>query len=203
MKLFLSWSGLKSQKTAIAFKDWLQLVIQSVDPWISTDIDKGARWSSEISVALENTKMGIICLNKENLNENWILFEAGALSKTKDAYICCFLLDVSPSEILGPLEQFQHTKNNKEDIFKLLQTINSGLAKADGKPLDEKILNEVFESWYPRLETELKNIIDTNTDETKANNQRDERDMLEEVLDIVRTMRNRSNNMYTTMEAFE
>ena len=34
--------------------------------------------------ALEGMKVGIICLTLENLSAKWILYEAGALSKTLD-----------------------------------------------------------------------------------------------------------------------
>ena len=35
----------------------------------------------------------------------WILSEAGALSKTKDARVCNLLLDVKPADVVDPLAQ--------------------------------------------------------------------------------------------------
>jgi hypothetical protein len=84
-------------------------MIHAVEPWLSSDMEKGIRSGSEMAHALEKTKVGIICLTKENLGEDWILFEAGALSKTKDSHVCTFLLDLVPSDIKQPLAQFQHT----------------------------------------------------------------------------------------------
>jgi len=55
MKVFLSWSGVKSKKVAIAFGTFIKNVIQVVDPWISSDIEKGSRWNQEISEKLEET----------------------------------------------------------------------------------------------------------------------------------------------------
>ncbi len=52
MKVFLGWSGSRSKETAEALGDWLGQVIQAVDPWISSDILKGARWGEEIAVGL-------------------------------------------------------------------------------------------------------------------------------------------------------
>ena len=36
MKIFISWSGERSQKIAELFKDWIQCVIQAAKPWISS-----------------------------------------------------------------------------------------------------------------------------------------------------------------------
>ena len=44
MKVFLCWSGTRSKGIANALHEWLPRVIQALDPWISVDIDKGARW---------------------------------------------------------------------------------------------------------------------------------------------------------------
>jgi len=46
MKVFLSWSGQKSHKVALVFKNWLPIVIHDIskdDIFVSSeDIDKGA-----------------------------------------------------------------------------------------------------------------------------------------------------------------
>ena len=82
MKVFISWSGERSKQVAEVLNDWIQCVIQAVDPWMSSkDIDRGALWFSEITDQLANTSIGIICLTKENKTKPWILFEAGALAK--------------------------------------------------------------------------------------------------------------------------
>lgn len=82
MKLFLSWSGEKSKATAELLKHWLKVVIQASSPWISTeDIDRGSIWFRELYDQLRDSNHGIICLTVENHKRDWILFEAGALSK--------------------------------------------------------------------------------------------------------------------------
>lgn len=147
MKVFLSWSGKRSQQMAEVLSDWLGQVIQAVEPWISTDIEKGARWSQEISDKLEESRVGITCLTRGNLNENYILFEAGAISKTKDARVCTFLLDLKPTDIERPLGEFQHTKFEKEDVRKLLHTINGAVKKEGERALGEKQLDKIFERY--------------------------------------------------------
>jgi hypothetical protein len=54
----------------------------------AADIDKGAKWSTEISRELEQANFAVSCLTPENLNEPWLLFEAGALSKKDGAQVC-------------------------------------------------------------------------------------------------------------------
>jgi hypothetical protein len=133
MQVFLSWSGERSKAVAQTFSKWIGQVIQAVDPWISLDIEKGTRWNPEIAVRLEESRVGIICLTKENLDARWILFESGALSKTKDAYLCTLLLDIDPSDVEQPLGQFQHTTRDKNDIRQLLGTINKAVEKEGEK----------------------------------------------------------------------
>jgi len=58
VKVFISWSGARSRAVAEALCEWLPQVIQTADPWISTDNEKGNRWNSEISANLEATDCG-------------------------------------------------------------------------------------------------------------------------------------------------
>jgi len=184
MKVFISWSGTKSKETAEVLSSWIRQVIQAAETWISLDIDKGARWNESINKELEQTKVGIICLNKENLTSEWILFEAGALSKTSDAYVCTFLLNVNPADIKPPLGQFQHTTFAKQDVLKLMRTINNKIKDCSEKTIPEKDLDEVFEVFWPKLEEKLNTI--KNSNESKTEQPRLDRDILEEILQVVR-----------------
>jgi hypothetical protein len=71
-------------------------------------MDKGARSLEEIAAALE-TQFGVICLTRDNLHEPWVLFEAGALSKTRGARVWTLLLDLAPADVEPPLSQFLST----------------------------------------------------------------------------------------------
>ncbi|MFZ5820281.1 MAG: TIR domain-containing protein [Chloroflexota bacterium] len=160
MKVLLSWSGMRSKKVAEALHYWLKAVIQSVEPWMSEeDIEKGQRWNSKLSYELEKTRVGILCVTPENLNAPWLLFEAGALSKTiENTYVCPYLFGMEKNNLVGPLAQFQATNADEEDTKKMLQTIN----KATEIPLSEKHFDDTFKRWWPELESKLKLIQEIN-----------------------------------------
>ncbi len=182
MDVFISWSGERSRRIAEALHDWLKTVIQSVEPWMSkTDIHKGARWSGELAVILEQTKAGIICLTPDNLNNPWILFEAGALSKTlADTFVCPVLFDLEPSDIEGPLSMFQATSLDKNDLKILIRNINN---VQDSGVLSIERLNEAFDLAWPKLARRLSEIPTVPLEER---NTRSTNEIAKEILERIR-----------------
>lgn len=187
--LFISWSGKRSLHVARALRDWIPKVVQAAKPWMSEeDIPKGARGLQEVARALEGIKVGISCLTAENLQQPWILFEAGALSKTIDdrTRLCTYLVgglrfqDVEP-----PLGIFQATQANMEDTRKLLATINEAVSK---EPLQKIALDDVFEAMWPKLDSELQKLPQPEA-EPQTNRTLDE--MVAEILEITRADSNR------------
>lgn len=188
MKVFISWSGTLSWKVAVVFRDWLPSVIQSLEPYVSSeDIDKGARWSTDIAKELEDSTFGILCVTKENLEAPWLSFEAGALSKTMEkALVTPFLFDIKRSEVKGPILQFQSTVFQKEDIKKMVQTLNKACGDSG---ISEVLLDKAFEVWYPTLErelTELKNQNLSVNEDDKTEEVSHASEILEEILDLSR-----------------
>lgn len=188
MKVFLSWSGEQSHKVAVVLRDWFPSVIQSLVPYVSSeDIDKGARWSTDIATELADSTFGILCVTKENITAPWLTFEAGALSKTMDkSFVCPFLFNIKRSEVDGPILQFQSTILEKDDIKKLLKTLN----KACGEDkLTEDRLDKAFDVWFPSLEAELHKIESSTklekSDEKKAK-EAPANQILEEILELSR-----------------
>ncbi len=187
MKVFISWSGNKSHKVALVFREWLPSVIQSLEPYVSSeDIDKGARWSSDIAKELEDSTFGILCVTKDNLEAPWLSFEAGALSKTMDkAFVTPFLFDIKRSEVNGPILQFQSTIFEKDDIKKLINTLNKACGEMG---ITELMLDRAFEVWYPTLENELNNLkdIDENVIEKNGKEEVYSAEIIEEILELSR-----------------
>jgi hypothetical protein len=153
MLLFISWSGNKSRAVAIELQQWLQEIIQAIEPWMSTDIDKGSKWIDELNERLEGSRVGILCLTQLALKSGWIHYEAGALAKTKDALVCSLLLDVEPNEVTYPLAQFQQTRFEKEDLRRLVQSINKAILGDGGRSLPEPVLDRLFDRNWDRLNT--------------------------------------------------
>jgi len=188
MAIFISWSGPRSEAVAKALHGWLPKIINAFKPWLSSaDIDKGARWGTDVAVRLQAAKAGIICVTPSNLHSDWILFEAGALSKTlQNTFVCPLLIGLEPTDVKGPLAQFQATKTTKGDVLRLLKTLNSGLGEHG--PSDAHI-EEAFEVWWPKLDADLKKLP---PEETSSRPHRTDRDVLEEILGLVRNQ-NRSS----------
>lgn len=187
MKVFLSWSGHKSHQVALVLRDWLPSVIQSLTPYVSSeDIDKGARWSTDIAKELEDSTFGILCVTKDNLEAPWLLFEAGALSKMMDkSSVCPFIFDLKRAEVKGPILQFQSTIFDKDDVKKLLLTLNKACGDAG---LKEDLLSKTFDVWWPNLEESLEAIKGEPSEEEKTSTDKNFRnEMLEEILELSRT----------------
>lgn len=158
MKLFISWSGDLSKLIAKELQEWFPSVINQLEPFVSSEsISKGDRWILDVYSELEKSNFGIVCLTKDNLIEPWILFEAGALSKNiSQSKVSCILFDgLKQNDIKSPLSLFQNTEFEKEEIRKLVTSINNALLD---KKISESLLNKSFEKWYPDLEEKIKKI---------------------------------------------
>ena len=186
MQVFISWSGDRSKHIALSFQSWLSSVIQRLEPWVSPDIEKGASWDATLSEKLETAEIGIICLTKDNLRAPYINYEAGALAKSKAAHVCTFLYDLKYADVEYPLARFQHTENSREDIYKLLATINDLGLKEGEKKLSGELLKKSFDTFWGQLVDDLAKtpILDA----SKSGPQRSREAMIQEVLGIVRSL---------------
>ncbi|MES3675509.1 hypothetical protein QC589_06095 [Halomonas elongata] len=193
MKIFVSWSGKRSKAVAELMSDWLKCVIQASQPWISTrDIDRGAIWFSEISDKLKDVSVGVVCLTQENKNKPWILFETGALAKGLTTNrVCTFLIDLNPEDLQDPLGQFNHTTPDKSSVWELTRTINDCL---DDDALDERILNQVFETYWPQFEGKFQDSLNDNPPQEVVP-PRSEQDILSEILNNTRSLSHRIRDL--------
>lgn len=187
MKVFISWSGGRSRAIADVLRRWLPSVLQAVRPYFSPDdVAKGSRWSSDIAKELEASRVGILVITPENQEAPWLLFEAGALAKNLERSKVCPLLfgGMEPTDVKGPLVQFQAAQFSQDEMKRVMKMINGELAEAALAP---DVLENVFEMWWPRLEEEVERELE-GVREPGHEGRRPERDMLEEVLALTRSL---------------
>ncbi|HRC87091.1 MAG TPA: toll/interleukin-1 receptor domain-containing protein [Thermoanaerobaculia bacterium] len=170
MRVFISWSGDRSRQVAEALHGWLPNVLQSLEPWLSSaDIQAGARWHQQLSAQLATTQFGILCLTPENQKSSWLLYEAGALSKSvEEARVVPYLIGLAKSQLSGPLGHFQAVDAAREGTFELLQSLNRALVAANERALSETNLARAYAVWWPQLEPLLERARGGSEDEDES-----------------------------------
>jgi hypothetical protein len=185
MIVFISWSGELSRATARALHDWLPKVIQSINPYMSSeDIPHGAVWFRHIAQRLDEARFGIICVTKANVDSRWINFEAGALFKGVDSdvqRVSPFLVDLKPSELGDPLASFQATEPNLDSVTKLVKSLNT----TGDLRLRDDIMMDAITQWWPHLEQQLRAAREAIIP-SQPELPRDTHDMVEELLEVSR-----------------
>jgi hypothetical protein len=190
LKVFISWSGERGKLVAEALRYLLGNVIPTLDLWMShSDMDKGKRWLEELATQLEETNIGIICLTRDNLQSPWLHYEAGALSKVKIPIVCTFLFDVESKEVSNPLSQWNNTKNEKEDLLKLIHDLNKA-QKAHS--LDKDRIETVFEWAWDEFDQRFKSIPDVADVKTPT---KTTNEMFDEILGLLRDFDHRSESL--------
>jgi hypothetical protein len=178
MKVFLSWSGERSKAVAKALREWLPYINSEIEPWMSdTDIGPGERWSGEIARELEATKFGIVCVTRDNQAEPWLNFEAGAIAKqVAEGRAVPLTIDLKPSDVKQPLGGLTAVEMTKDGMLRLL-----------------RLLNELCEHQVPdvakacsRNWSALESAIEAARTAAQTAPVRAERDLIEEILAVVR-----------------
>jgi hypothetical protein len=194
MKIFISWSGDVSHRAALKLRDWLPDVVQSAEPFVSSeDIKEGTRWANELAGTLEQYSLGILCITPQNLDSRWLNFEAGALAKSikqaEEPRVMALLLGLGVLNLEGPLTQFQLTPYEESRVLKLVTNINELVPPPRA---DANRIRRAFNHNWPLLKESL----DALVEETKADGGEQDRQaidvpaVLEEILTTVRSQQN-------------
>src|SRR6185295_12685208 len=110
--------------------------------------------------------------------------EAGALAKAIDtARVVPVLLDVRKADLTFPLAQFQSIEADRDGFLALASAVNRSL----DEQLAPTILNSIFESLWPGLESKLRSLVETPISVTQPT-RRNDREVLEDVLESVRAL---------------
>jgi hypothetical protein len=175
MRVFVSWSGERSRALAAAVRDWLPLILHYVDLWMSDeDIPAGERWALSVAQELAVSNFGIVCVTSENVTSPWVLFEAGALTKSLEtSKVIPLLLDLELRDLSGPLAQFQAKKLTRAGIGEMI----SSLQNSAEEPIPEDRVRQLLDALWPELEKALEQI------PHKAANEQQERPSQIEVLE--------------------
>lgn len=184
MKIFVSWSGSYSRSVADLLRRLLPCMMQGLEVFVSQhDIESGARWTVRLAQELEQSNFGILCLSPDSLNSPWLLFEAGALTKHIEGCACGLLIGgLSPSDVSGPLSQFQHRSFTRDDFQHLITDVNKLLQP----PLQADHLALIFEKWWPDLESGYAAV--QSNPAPGHPEKRSQKDILDEVLARVRSL---------------
>jgi hypothetical protein len=144
------------------------------------DIAAGARWGHELTSQLSESRIGVICLTPENLSAPWLLFEAGALAKSiSESRVIPYRLGLSSADVVFPLAQFQGVDADEDGTRRLLLSLNA----VRDLPMPEDRLERIFARWWPDFSSRINSIPAPTSSQVK---QRDDRALLEEILQLVR-----------------
>lgn len=196
MKVFISWSGKKSHAVAEVLHEWLPTVLNSVEPWISSEgLRAGLKWNQQLEKELNGTSFGIIVATPGNQHAQWLNFEAGALSKKvggAESRVAPLLIDFNKAtDLVGPLASYQATMPTRSGFHDLVASINEALGE---ESRSVELLDRGFDVCWPALESKLADAATRYVEEaetiTPANPvaPRAPEDMLSEILETIRDM---------------
>lgn len=117
--IFISFSGRISKMYATALHMWLPHVIQGCKVFLSeADIPAGKDWRAELFKNLKDASAGILCLTRDNVNERWLYYEAGAMGALLNPKkpVIPLLFDIPASSVPEPLGALQARAATRDNI---------------------------------------------------------------------------------------
>lgn len=103
---------------------------------------------------LKETSYCIVCVTTPQVAKSpWVNFEAGAVSKyVEDAHVSPLLIRATPEELVDlPLARFQCTRFNRQDIGRLLRSMNDEV----GSPISNDQLNANLRNTWKQLKDDV------------------------------------------------
>lgn len=198
LNIFISWSGDASKAVAEKLRDWLPKVLAGhANCFVSSqDIRGGERGLDVIANELESRDFGIVVLTRENIGSPWVNFEAGALGKSLGtSRVAPVLLDVTPTDVQGPISQFQSTILADKDAMRKFVLDMAG--EIDNLRLDSVTM--LFDTAWAELEEVAASNAGLRSPETTRSNE----SMLAEILELVREQSRTSVHHIATETAAE
>ena len=141
MRVFISWSGDRSHQVASAVHKWIGIAFPTLDPWLSSEMEKGKSWATKLLEGLTSSTIGILCVTAE-ANHDWMAFEAGALldANGDEHSLVALLIDPDPVQLaaspIGALATFAGDAGG-------LRALAIHLGKHSGHPISEERADEL------------------------------------------------------------
>ena len=129
MQIYFSWSGETSYRIALSLRELINTIFPRLDLWVPPDdIQDGKRWSSKLTRYLDETSIGVVCVDPTNYLSRWLHFEAGAIAKSiENENIRLVYFGLTAEDIQGPLAKFDGFNIKKDEILTFLEVIRSNM----------------------------------------------------------------------------
>jgi hypothetical protein len=126
MKIFISWSGVRSHQVATFLQGMLRQIFEGIEFYLSSDMERGVRWSDDIFTAMAQCNIGVVVFTPENKFESWVMFEAGSLWRGRDSVVIPVYVDCT-FHSGGPFREFQairlETQKSEDSDLRLQRNI--------------------------------------------------------------------------------
>ncbi len=185
------WADERSRIVANALHEFLGVVVQGAHYFLSTqNISSGSDWLAVLRSNLQEAHVGIAVLTPENLDNRWIHFEAGAISKIAgEARVIPLLIDVSPTDLSMPLSAFQWAKADDAGIQRIVGTIVKAMDPALAPPMD--VVDRAVRYAKEDFTAAVAQAHEYKAPKGAAAPKRGDREMFEEILTSIRQLQQR------------
>jgi hypothetical protein len=149
MRLFLAWSGGRSYELARALAWCIREVLpkESVNYFLSSDIEPGTPWFDALDRGLKESDAVLLCITRDNVRSPWMHFEVGSrLGADEHSRVFTYLLDAKPDELTDPLRKYQAVDSTKGGTLFLLEAL---------RVTPRGSLDVEFERCWPELERKI------------------------------------------------
>lgn len=131
----------------------------------SGDIALGNNWTKVLEEAVKTDDCGLLCVTPDNVNSEWLVFEAGILSSNVKLLIP-LLFGVSALQLGTPLHMFQSVPFGVDGMRELVCQLNN-LCGYNG--VSAYVLEDRFKALYPTLEMLVKEKLSEHGTQTPDN----------------------------------
>jgi TIR domain len=153
VRVFICWSGDRSQRLAGKLAEWLPKVIGAdVICDLSLKFMPGKEWFPQLKEALSRSSAAVVCFTPENLSSLWMHFEAGAVFAASERRVLPYYLGSDAARIKEPLNAIQAITATEDGTRRLVKA----LAHRDSVEVDQPA--ERFDHFWPELHQLLRDI---------------------------------------------